>query len=758
MAALAAQDQPSTLPPRQPITPRLDDASSAVGQRWLARLPQPWLGRTLLQAYASILFSRSSAVGALLFAATWVAPRAAASALLSVLLSLAVAGAVGFERDSIREGGYAVSPILLGLGIAQWFGLGWLGCALLSVFVPVSVIATAALRSLFATARLPVLSLPFLLSFHLLLGLANAASLPYVELTAPPIAGPFAVLGRLLAGLPQPLLVALRSLGALFFIPRPEAGLLIVSALALHSRIATLLAALSLLFCVALRSLVPPLTDEALFHSLVYNAAFCAVALGGVWFVPSPSSFALAGVGVIFSALLTVGLAAPLYRLGLPVLVLPFNGTVLAILLALRQRSLDTRPKSVDFAAGTPEENLAYFRTRTARFRAPHPVRFLLPVRGAWTCTQGVDGPLTHQGPWRYAYDFEVLGPDGRRVHCAGEPTLLTDYRAYRLPVLATAEGTVVAVENSLPENPLGTVNVENNWGNYVVLQHGPALFSLVAHLQPGSVRVAVGQGVRAGDSLGLCGSSGRSPEPHLHFQLQSAAAPGSPTVPCLFSDCILLPSHPDEGERLLAVHEPQVGQVLRNVETDAERASYFVFPHGTRFVLRCGDEIEIIESQLDLYGNLQFHSHKYAASLFYTADGRFFTAYDLTAAPESILHMIRAALSRVPCDGGERLRFTDLLPARLLRGRLWGAMVDLASPFLPQDSIEVEYQASRRGAHLVVLGASRRRDRHGRPLIETEAELSRSRGLVRLRLCLHGQERVALGCSGDSPATLVAA
>ena len=30
---------------------------------------------------------------------------------------------------------------------------------------------------------------------------------------------------------------------------------------------------------------------------------------------------------------------------------------------------------------------------------------------------------------------------------------------------------------------------------------------------------------------LGLCGSSGRSPEPHLHFRLQSRAGLGSPTI-----------------------------------------------------------------------------------------------------------------------------------------------------------------------------------------------------------------------------------
>ena len=756
MAALAANpaahandspiEHPAALSAGEPgatVSVAVDAAGSASIQhapRGLAP-PIPWIPRAVLQAFAAILFSRSLVVGALLLVASWVVPRAGAGALLAALWALAVTRALGVDRDSQRDGSYAISPILLGLGIAQWFGLSKLGLLLIAVFVPVSVLWTAALRSLLLPLRLPVLSLPFLFSFHLLIGLANAASLPYAELAHASTPEPFLAW---LPSLPAQVLLALRSIGALFFIPRADAGLLIVAALAWHSRIATLLVLLALTTCVFSRAGLPLLADDALFHSLAYNAAFCAVALGGVWFVPSPASFVLAAFGVTLSTLLAVGLAAPLYRLGLPVLVLPFNATVFCVLLALRQRAHDQTPKSVDFQAGTPEENLAYYRTRTARFRSPHPVRFALPIRGAWTCTQGVDGALTHQGPWRHGFDFEVLGPDGRRVHCAEAPSHLGDYRAFRLPVLATAAGTVVRVENSLPDNPIGGVNVQENWGNHVVLQHGPALFSLVAHLQQGSVRVSVGQSVRRGDTLGLCGSSGRSPEPHLHFQLQASPQLGSPTIPCQFSDCVQVDADPGDGDRVLAVHVPQEGQLLRNLDPDGERASFFVFPQGTRWLWRHGEVTEQIDSQIDLYGNLHFRSAEHAASLFYSQDGLWFTAYDLTAAPDSVLHLIRAALSRVPCDASERLRWTDLLPARLFRGRVWGALVDAATPFFVDDSIEVEYHALRSGSSLHVQGRSRRCDRNGRPLIETFAELARGSGVLRLRVCVRGTERLA--------------
>ena len=59
--------------------------------------------------------------------------------------------------------------------------------------------------------------------------------------------------------------------------------------------------------------------------------------------------------------------------------------------------------------------------------------------------------------------------------------------------------------------------------GNYVILEHDGGWRTLYWHLKNGSVAVAVGETVRAGDPLGKVGSSGNSSMPHLHFELQDA-------------------------------------------------------------------------------------------------------------------------------------------------------------------------------------------------------------------------------------------
>jgi urea transporter/murein DD-endopeptidase MepM/ murein hydrolase activator NlpD len=716
------------------------------------------VAEAVLRTYAALVFPRVPRLGAVVLLATATTPRVGLGGLLGVLLSLGTARLLTVAPEAIADGSYAIGGLLLGLGVAAWYGLGAAGLILLLGFCPLCALLTAAWRSLLQPRQLPVLSLPFLVAFYLLLGTAEAAALPYAR-TAWPLVElvPSGLTSALASACPPLVRLLLESVGALFFLPRIESGLLLLIALTLHSRIALGLVLMALLTCLGLRALLPPLRDPHLFHSLGYNAVFTAVALGGVWFVPSVSTYLLAFLGVLLCGVLTLGTSAPLTRLGMPVLIIPFNATVLTLLMALRQRLRDGRPKVVDFQPGTPEENLAYFRTRRARFNWLLPVRLSLPVRGAWTCTQGEDGPLTHKGPWHHAIDLEVLGEDGE-PH-SGDPTELVSYRAYRLPVLAAADGKVVRVANDVPDNPIGGVNVQQNWGNFVLIEHAPRLYSLVAHLVPGSVRVAVGQTVRTGELLGLCGNSGRSSQPHVHFQLQAEPETGAATLPCRFADGVRIAGGPgavSSEERVVPALLPQTGDTVRNLLLDADRAAFFTFPYGAEWTLRVqrggADTVEHLRSDLDLYGQRLLTSREHGTSLFYALDSGCFTAYDLIGPADSVLHLLRAALGRVPLDASPTLRWEDVVPARRFRGPLLGALLDLLSPFLVQDSLTIEYRMERRGAALLVLGSSRARDRRGRPLVETRAELDRTAGPLRLAVTVRGRQVLAERAAAEVP------
>ena len=65
-------------------------------------------------------------------------------------------------------------------------------------------------------------------------------------------------------------------------------------------------------------------------------------------------------------------------------------------------------------------------------------------------------------------------------------------------------------------------------WGNMVVLAHrmpgGDLLFSLFAHMLPGSIAVREGEVVAMGQPLGRIGSTGHSSGPHLHLEFREIA------------------------------------------------------------------------------------------------------------------------------------------------------------------------------------------------------------------------------------------
>jgi murein DD-endopeptidase MepM/ murein hydrolase activator NlpD len=87
--------------------------------------------------------------------------------------------------------------------------------------------------------------------------------------------------------------------------------------------------------------------------------------------------------------------------------------------------------------------------------------------------------------------------------------------QAIGVPVFAALDGVVIAADDGHPD--MNTTC--NGLANYVVLDHGGGRRTRYLHLRNGSVAVSVGQGVRAGEQIGLAASSGCSTWPHLHFE-----------------------------------------------------------------------------------------------------------------------------------------------------------------------------------------------------------------------------------------------
>ena len=59
--------------------------------------------------------------------------------------------------------------------------------------------------------------------------------------------------------------------------------------------------------------------------------------------------------------------------------------------------------------------------------------------------------------------------------------------------------------------------------GNTVLIKTSNNEYILLAHFKQHSIKVKQGDVVKRGQILGLCGNSGNSSEPHLHFHIQDA-------------------------------------------------------------------------------------------------------------------------------------------------------------------------------------------------------------------------------------------
>jgi biotin carboxyl carrier protein len=168
------------------------------------------------------------------------------------------------------------------------------------------------------------------------------------------------------------------------------------------------------------------------------------------------------------------------------------------------------------------------------------------PLRGDWAALNGPSNTSGHRrlvlalngnvaSAQRFGIDFLRLDDSGLRMK--GDSLKNESYFAYGQEILAVADGKVVETKDSIPQNVPGAmsravpITLETVGGNHVVIDIGGGYYAFYAHVQPGSLRVKVGDRVKRGQVLALVGNSGNSTEPHLHFHIVDGIAAGTSTL-----------------------------------------------------------------------------------------------------------------------------------------------------------------------------------------------------------------------------------
>jgi len=173
----------------------------------------------------------------------------------------------------------------------------------------------------------------------------------------------------------------------------------------------------------------------------------------------------------------------------------------------------------------------------------PRAVVIAPPFEGLWGALNGPSNVSGHRrlilalngklaSAQRFAIDYIKFDSAGQRM--SGDPTKNTSYFAYGTEIHAVADGIVVETKDSIPENipgKLPPVSLVTVGGNHIVVDIGNQKYVFFAHLQPGTLRVKVGDRVKKGQVIALLGNSGNSTEPHLHFHVSDALASGTTTL-----------------------------------------------------------------------------------------------------------------------------------------------------------------------------------------------------------------------------------
>ncbi len=641
------------------------------------------------RAYATILFSRHRISGALFFLATLAYPNIGLAGLLAAVVASITA--TQLRLPNLDGGLHVFNSLLVGLSLGAVYQLDAYLALLIAISAAFAVFVTAATANvLWRLGALPALSVPFVM-------VAVAAALAakgygnlelYLAPYLPREDWFGAVLDRFFI-----------SLGAVYFSTHPAAGLLLFLGIVWQSRYAALLCICGYAVGRLVFDLLSGSSYDAIADWNAFNYALTAIALGGIFCIPSVGAFALAMIGAACSAFLTASMQSLFLLHQLPVMAFPFLFTTLTFLFALSLRSAPGKPWLVLTNPATPEVNYERARLAQARSGGLNSVPLHAPFFGTWNVYQGFNGPHTHQGLWQHALDF-FISHDGRSFEDKG--AALTDYHCFALPVVSPAYGRVVRIRQNIPDNAPGEVNVQYNWGNFVLLRLENGLHVLIAHLLQNSIKVNEGDYVYPGTPLGACGNSGRSPQPHVHMQLQRDARLGRPTLPFHLANVIHFQS--GESGRFCLATLPKEGDSIRAADRDPRLANPLHLPVGRTLTYRVEDSHRgtrqiTFRVELTLFGRFRLVCNGGASCAIQETD-YVLACFDRTGPREPALALWMLAVGLTPfsaqADRWSDAPAADLLPLSPMQRLVMHGLFPLGA------GLDSEYQRTWDKAHSV--------------------------------------------------------
>ncbi|HRY31460.1 MAG TPA: urea transporter [Bacteroidales bacterium] len=545
-----------------------------------------------LNSYSLVFFSNNKLFALILVIVTFFDLVAGLSGLLAVMATNLVAYLTGLNTRNISAGNYGFNSLLTGLGLGLFYQPNTEFFIVLFFASLLTLLVTIALEGVIGKYHLPYLSLPFLAGIWMVL--LSSRQFEHLYLSERGIFSlneMYALGGSNMVTLYEwvnnidlhpSLVIYFRSLGAILFQYHLVPGLLIAIGMLIYSRTSFLLSLLGFYAAYGYYDLIGANFNELSYGYIGFNFILTAIAIGGFFLISSWHSLLWIPLLTPLISFIITSTSSVLEIYQLSIFSLPFNIIVLLFLYFLKYRErFFNKPQLVLHQLYSPEKNLYTQRNNKDRFAYDHYVPLSLPFFGEWAVSQGHRGKHTHKDQWQHAWDFEIR--DENKSYHSGDGSRKEDYYCFGKPVVAAADGWITEATGYIDDNEVGEMNLVQNWGNTVIIRHAENLYTKMCHLKQGSVKVNKGDYIRKGELIGACGNSGRSPRPHLHFQVQATPHIGSKTLDYPFSHYI---RHLSGTNQLVSWSSPAEDEIISNIQVDKtlEKAYHFIPGQRIRF------------------------------------------------------------------------------------------------------------------------------------------------------------------------------
>lgn len=603
-----------------------------------------WVESTL-NSYSIILFSNNKMLALLLLFVSFLTPQIGAIGLAFLFCFHFLLLQLGYDKTQIRSGLLGFNAVLVGLSIAYSYEVNSYFIGLFLITVLISIVVIVFCNNYFSKYHLPFLTIPFFIIINIISLSTKSFEVFHVNMD-------YVFHQNTVVGfrentwyqmahsldsieLPHHFKVFLITLSTVFFQKSVLGGILILMGLFIFSRIAVVYAFIGFYSALFFYHLMGGNIDNLTYFYSGINFIFLAIALGCFFYIPNFYSMLLVFLlsPILMFIMISLNKVMAIFQMNSLSMSFSILTSMTLYILYTRHTYQLIIPANTTYYS--PEKSLYEYLHQLKRKIANPFYSMFLPFWGEWFVSQGYDGKITHLGEWSKALDFVIVDEHDHTYQNVGHK--LDSFYCYNKPVLAPADGYVYDIVNYVDENEINEVNVQQNWGNSIVINHLNGLYTQISHLKKESLIVNIGDYVKKGTLLATCGNSGRSPEPHIHFQAQHIPTIGAKTVALPFSYFI---ENKDNSLALRINEVPNENTFISNVTDLPLLSNAFHFTPNNR--LKIFNEktktLESFEIYTNEFNHLYFFCEKTESKLFFKNDGVVFSFEKFEGSTKSTL------------------------------------------------------------------------------------------------------------------------